>query len=382
MWYTINFLYPISKTQADKRVWSQTSIPNHPYNLPDVNCAKPHWIASLFLITKLGQYLLILDKPWIRKHGVILDMSCDKLIFWPEHYQHPGFLPAAINIPIKSHLSTSVHLRTSATILLAPHVDNPITSSTTSAESQNVHIKAKKSKNSKKSIAIETPQAIPGMRSTYRGVNKLADSEGEKYMVPAKCILKLVTIPKPRMELADEIKPINLIFIGGAPFTYLAKQKDIEIFAISMRDIEYQLKKAIKTPMDPKTVVSEKYHEFLDVFSKEASDTLSEHSKYDHKIRFMEDYKDHGNNLFRVMSELKLQFVKKFVEKHLKKGFIEASSASYLSPIMLAVKLGGGVQYCIDYRRLNKLTIKDAYPIPLIEETLAQLKNAKVFHKN
>ena len=44
-----------------------------------------------------------------------------------------------------------------------------------------------------------------------------------------------------------------------------------------MRVIEYQLEKTAKTPTDPKTVVPEEYHEYLDAFSKEASDTLSEH---------------------------------------------------------------------------------------------------------
>ena len=215
----------------------------------------------------------------------------------------------------------------------------------------------------------------------YRGVSKLADKEREKYMVPAKRILKPATVPKPKVELADETKLINLTFIEGAPFTYLAKQKDVKIFAISMKDIEYQLKKATKSPTDPKTVIPKEYHEFLDVFSKEASDTLSEHSKYDHRIWFLEGYKNHGNSPLRAMFEPKLQFVKKFVEEHLKKGFIEASSALCLSPIMLAVKPGGGVWFCVDFRRLNELTVKDAYLIPLIEETLAQLKNAKVFTK-
>ena len=93
----------------------------------------------------------------------------------------------------------------------------------------------------------------------------------------------------------------------------------------------------------PKTVILEKYHKFLDVFSKETSDTLSEHSKYDHKIWFLEDYKDHSNSLLQAMSEPKLQFVKKFVEEHLKKRFIKASNAPYLSPILLAVKPDGGV---------------------------------------
>ena len=335
-------------------------------------------LLALFLIMKLGQHSLILGKPWMQKHGVILDISCDKLTFWPGHCQHPGSLPAAVNTPVESHLSTSTHLKTSATMPLASHMDNLITSSTTLAEPQNMHIKAK---NSKKSNAIKTPQAIPGMRPMYQGVSKLADKEGEKYMIPAKRILKPATIPKPKVELANETKPIDLAFIGGAPFTYLAKQKDVEIFAISMRDIEYQLEKATKTPIDPKIVVPEEYHKFLDIFSKEASDTLFEHSKYDHRIQFLEGYKDYGNSPLRVMSEPKLQFVKKFVEEHLKKGFIKASSAPCSSSIMLAVKLGGSVRFCVDYRRLNKLTVKDAYPIPLIEETLAQLKNAKVFTK-
>ena len=261
---------------------------------------------------------------------------------------------------------------------LAPHVDNPTTSSTAPAEPQNMHTKVK---NSKKSNTIKTPQVIPGMRPMYRGVSKLADKEREKYVVPAKRILKPATVPKPKVELADETKPINLAFIRGAPFIYLVKQKDVEIFAISMRDIEYQLEKATKTSTDPKIMVLEKYHKFLDIFSKEASDTLSEHSKYDHRIRFLEGYKDHDNSPLWAMSELKLQFVKKFVEEHLKKRFIKASSAPCSSSIMLAVKPGGDVWFGVDYRRLNKLTVKDAYPIPLIKETLAQLKNAKVFTK-
>ena len=338
-------------------------------------------LLALFLVTKLGQHLLILGKPWIRKHGVILDMSYDKLTFWPGHCQYPGSLSAAVNTPVESYLSTSAYLRTSATMFLALHVDNSTTSSTAPAEPQNMHTKAKNSKTSKKSNAIKTPQAIPSMRSTYRGVSKLADKEREKYVVPVKRILKPATVLKPKLELADETKPIDLTFIGGAPFTYLVKQKNVEIFAISMRNIKYQLEKTTKTPTDPKTMVPEEYHEFLDVFSKEASDTLSEHSKYDYRIRFLESYKNHGNSPLRAISKPKLQFVKKFIEEHLKKRFIEASSAPCLSPIMLAVKLGRGVQFCVKYRKLNELTIKDAYLILLIEETLAQLKNIKVFMK-
>ena len=39
-------------------------------------------LLAFFLITKLGQHLLILGKLWMRKYDVILDISCDKLTFW------------------------------------------------------------------------------------------------------------------------------------------------------------------------------------------------------------------------------------------------------------------------------------------------------------
>ena len=154
-------------------------------------------------------------------------------------------------------------------------------------------------------------------------------------------------------------------------FAVFMQDIENELNAISIKDIEYQLNKTAKAPTDPKTLVPEEYHEFLDVFSKKALDMLSPHLKYDHQIRLLEGYRDHGNSSLSKMSESKLQFVKKFLEKHLKKGFIKVSSAPYSSRIMLVAKLGGGIRFCVDYRHLNELTKKDAYPIPLIEETLA-----------
>ena len=40
------------------------------------------------LVTKLSQHLLILNKPWMQKHGLIIDMSCNKITFWPDYCQH------------------------------------------------------------------------------------------------------------------------------------------------------------------------------------------------------------------------------------------------------------------------------------------------------
>ena len=110
-------------------------------------------------------------------------------------------------------------------MLLAPHVENPTTSATAPAELQ-------KSKKSKKSKPIKISPAIPGIRPAYQGVSKLVDSEKEKYVVSAKCILQPAMTSKPAPSI--ETKSLDLIFINAAPFQYLAKQKDMAIFAVSM----------------------------------------------------------------------------------------------------------------------------------------------------
>lgn len=77
------------------------------------------------------------------------------------------------------------------------------------------------------------------------------------------------------------------------------------------------------------------------------------------------------------MSEGELLLVKRYLIEHLEKGFIEASSAPYASPVLFAKKPGGGLRFCVDYRKLNAITKKNRYPIPLIAETIARLSKAK-----
>ena len=81
------------------------------------------------------------------------------------------------------------------------------------------------------------------------------------------------------------------------------------------------------------------------------------------------------------MSSEKLDIVKSYLDSHLAKEFIQASSTSYFLPLLFIKKAGGGIRFCVDYRRLNAITKKDRYSIPLIKEILAQLEGAKYFTK-
>lgn len=63
--------------------------------------------------------------------------------------------------------------------------------------------------------------------------------------------------------------------------------------------------------------------------------------------------------------------------KMLEKDIMEASTSSWFFPLLLVPKKDGTHRGCVDYRRLNKVTKKYAYPIPYISTILDKLRNAK-----
>lgn len=67
------------------------------------------------------------------------------------------------------------------------------------------------------------------------------------------------------------------------------------------------------------------------------------------------------------------------IQQYLELGIIRPSTSPWASPVLMIRKPDGGIRFCIDYRRLNAVTIKDSYPMPLIDDILDVLGNAKLF---
>ena len=76
------------------------------------------------------------------------------------------------------------------------------------------------------------------------------------------------------------------------------------------------------------------------------------------------------------LKELKLQ-----LQELLEKGFIRPSVSPWGAPVLFVKKKDGTLQLCIDYRQLNKLTVKNKYLLPKIEDLFDQLKGASIFTK-
>ena len=83
----------------------------------------------------------------------------------------------------------------------------------------------------------------------------------------------------------------------------------------------------------------------------------------------------------RRVNPIKEEEIKRQINLMLKNGIIEPSKGPWAAPVVLAPKKDGTSRFCIDYRELNNITTKDAYPVPRIDDTLDALgnQNAKIF---
>lgn len=81
------------------------------------------------------------------------------------------------------------------------------------------------------------------------------------------------------------------------------------------------------------------------------------------------------------MAPAEMAELKKQLEELLDKGFIRPSSSPWGAPVLFVKKKDGSFRLCIDYRGLNRVTVKNKYPLPRIDELLDQLKGATWFSK-
>jgi len=81
------------------------------------------------------------------------------------------------------------------------------------------------------------------------------------------------------------------------------------------------------------------------------------------------------------MSASELGELKKQLEELLEKQFIRPSVSPWGAPVLLVKKKDGSMRLCVDYRQLNKATIKNRYPLPRIDDLMDQLIRAEVFSK-
>ncbi|GJU75271.1 reverse transcriptase [Tanacetum coccineum] len=101
---------------------------------------------------------------------------------------------------------------------------------------------------------------------------------------------------------------------------------------------------------------------------------------YDYKIALKEGVEPVNVGPYRHLPTQK-DAIESMVRELLETGVIRESQSSFASPVVMVKKKDGSWRMCINYRQLNALTIKDKFPIPIIEEFIDELQGSKFFTK-
>ncbi len=305
--------------------------------------------TASILITRLNQHQMILEKTWMNKINLVIDMQINSLQF-------------------SNFNSTSQKLIT----LLSSNKSITKWKSLTST-----HIL-------KRSFTFVTSQ----FSQNKKFIEQLKQRDATLTNVNSKSMFSLKSVYFSLKSFS--FSSMNIAMIETATYKMLVKWSDVKIFAVIILKID-RLITTVENKSEEvnlhelfhaeafeqvKIKLFSEYHDYLDVFDRAMINQLSLHHFYDHKIELIDEETSSRSRLYQMFNH-KLQKIKKYLIDHLNKEFIFFSFVSYVSLILFIKKKDDSSRFCINYRKLNALIKRDCYSLSLIDETFAHIQESK-----
>jgi len=127
-------------------------------------------------------------------------------------------------------------------------------------------------------------------------------------------------------------------------------------------------------------IINKYYSDFKIVFEEKEADKLPPHRDYDIAIELIP-----GGQLYfgptYSLTVAELEALRVYIKENLRKKFIRKSKSPAGAPILFVKKHDGTLRLCVDYRRLNAITIRNSYPIPRISDLIESFKGSKIFSR-
>ncbi|CAL5371561.1 unnamed protein product [Camellia sinensis] len=189
--------------------------------------------------------------------------------------------------------------------------------------------------------------------------------------------------------ISDEDKPC---FVAGCSKSDKGKSTKRKTETLSAIQVHNGLKKGAETylaalvEIKPDLLVEvpdevvEVLREFEDVMPPELPKSLPPRRATDHKIELIPGAKPPAKAPYR-MSPMELTELRTQLTDLLDAGLVQPSKAPYGAPVLFQKKQDGSLRMCVDYRALNKVTIKNKYPVPLVADLFDRLCKATYFTK-
>lgn len=185
-------------------------------------------------------------------------------------------------------------------------------------------------------------------------------------------------LPEPSKAVLEEIETDDDLLVS---FIHGEEMEDVWIRAktttsqtLAQENASEEKKLSLEEMIPPE------YHDFLDLFDKEAASRFPESRPWDHPITLKEGFVPRRAKNYNLAPR-ETEATKTFIAENKEKGYIRESTSPQASGFFFVSKKNGELRPCQDYRYLNEWTVKNAYPLPLISDLLDQLKGAKYFTK-
>ena len=130
-----------------------------------------------------------------------------------------------------------------------------------------------------------------------------------------------------------------------------------------------------------KDALPEEYKRHTYIFGEKESQCFPGPRLWNHAIELKKGASTMIPGKIYALTQVEEETLTKFIDEHLKKGYIKLLKSPYTSPFFFIKKKDGKLWPVQDYRKVNKWTIKNRYPLPVIPELIAKVKGASLFTK-
>ena len=174
------------------------------------------------------------------------------------------------------------------------------------------------------------------------------------------------TIPLVHTQAFDKVMKSSLS-------CYMVFVKESKEDACVLKEVENETKEELE--------LSNFLHEFQDVFTDDIPRELPpKRGEDDHAIDLLPGTSPPNKPPYRV-SQAQQEEIMRQVNELVEKGMVRSSSSPFCSPVLLVQKKDGTYRMCVDYRALNRITIKNRFPVPRIEDLFDKLQGSSYFSR-
>jgi predicted aspartyl protease len=176
-------------------------------------------------------------------------------------------------------------------------------------------------------------------------------------------------------EMKLEFKGQALPLYSTPELTMIALVNDVMRTSTQKSELpEVIASQILKVSDEQRTSAINLLQEYADIFRTEP---LGSSRNFEHKLELLDP--EPVKMMPRRVPQTQYAAMQEEIERMLKLGVIRKSVSPYASPVVLVKKKNGKIRFCVDYRRLNDKTVKDAFPLPNILDVLEALQGAKFF---